>query len=69
MPNDICLRHPDATPARSHLGRFCPECLRESFAGHAAVENATDKYFDAISDVVEAHPISGHRKGGAGEPS
>lgn len=38
MPNDICLRHPDAKPQRSHLGRYCPECLRESFANHERVE-------------------------------
>ena len=38
--NDICLRHPDAKPQRSHLGRYCPECLRESFANHADIEAA-----------------------------
>jgi len=30
--------------------------------------NATDDYFDALGDIVEAHPIGGHRRGGAGNP-
>ena len=29
MQHEICFRHPDAKPAKSHLGRYCPECLRE----------------------------------------
>ena len=38
--NDLCMRHPDAKPQRSHLGRYCPECLRESFANNADIEAA-----------------------------
>lgn len=36
----ICLRHPNAKPAKSHLGRYCPECLRESFENNERVEQA-----------------------------
>lgn len=53
----------------SRCGCWCENAAEKERCVYWGTEypNA-DRYFDAISDVVEANPITGHRKGGAGDP-